>query len=485
MTSILIKNCSILNQHSPHGHLENQDILIHGKTIHSIGPTDPARTAETIIDGWDMLAIPGLINAHTHSIETVFRGASEGLPLELWLIQQSAYRAAFPPRLLYLIALAGATEMLRSGTTAALDHFWMVSSLTNKGLDAVMQAYAEVGLRVSLAPMLEDQDLVFDVLAAAYPPLAAVAGEQSKATDLLDLTQDFLKRWHGREDGRLLGLPGPGGAQWCSEALLTGCRDLTERFGTGLHMHVAETHLQTHICQHAYGHPVMVELDRLGLLKPNSSLAHCIWLTETELDLLARTQAKVVHNPASNLKLGSGVAAIPAMLQRGIQVALGTDGAASNDNQNMFETLKLTALLHSPALKSDLWLPAHQVIEMGTVAGAAVLGYPDNLGRLEPGFLADIVLLDLSRAPLDTLENASAYLVYAETGASVCHVIVNGRLVVEQGQVLTVSEDEVYRELRGELRAFNAAHPRPLDKLQALLDEYSQALQQWGQQRHV
>jgi 5-methylthioadenosine/S-adenosylhomocysteine deaminase len=167
------------------------------------------------------------------------------------------------------------------------------------------------------------------------------------------------------------------------------------------------------------------------------------------------------------------------MLRRGIQVALGTDGAASNDNQNMFAVLKLTALLHSPATKSDHWLEAQEVLEMATQAGAGVLGYHQNeLGGLREGCLADIALLDLSQVPVEPLPNAAVYLVYVETGASVRHVIVNGQLVVENGRVLTIPEADILLELRDQMRAYNTSYPRPAGKIQALMAECAQALSQ-------
>jgi cytosine/adenosine deaminase-related metal-dependent hydrolase len=482
MTDILIKNCHILDGRASAGYIENQDILIHEKIIQRISPSDATHTAKRVINGQNMLAIPGIINAHTHSIENVLRGGSERLPLELWLIQQSAFRAAIPPRLVYLIALAGAAEMLRSGTTAALDHFWMAGPMTSSGLDAVMQAYADIGMRVSLAPMLEDCDLIAKAMMAANPRLASVWEDETgrpDATALLELVEDFVSRWQGQSEGRLRCLPGPGGPQWCSEALLTGCQALADRFGSGLHIHLAETEIQSRVCRQAYGHPVVFEMDRLGVLKPETSVAHCIWVDDAELDILARTHTKVIHNPVSNLKLGSGIAPVPAMLRRGIQVALGTDGAASNDNQNMFAVLKLTALLHSPVTKSDHWLEAQEVLEMATQAGAGVLGYHQNeLGGLREGCLADIALLDLSQVPVEPLPNAAVYLVYVETGASVRHVIVNGQLVVENGQVLTIPEADILLELRDQMCAYNTSYPRPAGKIQALMAECAHALSQ-------
>ena len=482
VVDMLIKNCHVLDGRGPSGYVKNQDILIQGTTIKRVGAADSATVANRVIDGRNMLAVPGLINAHTHSPENVLRGTSERLPLELWAIKQFAFRPIFPPRLVYLATLAGAAEMLRSGTTAVLDHFWMAGTLTSDALDAVMQAYSDSGMRVCLAPMLEDCDLIFDAMLAANPRLAPLWEGQPARLDssaLLDLVQDCVECWHGRKGGRLRCMPGPCGPIWCTKVLLSGCYDVAQRFGTGLHMHLAETRVQAQVYRRAYGHSAVIEMDRLGLLGPDTSLAHCVWVSEDELDTLARTKARVVHNPVSNLKLGSGIAPVPAMRSHGIEVALGTDGAASNDNQNMFAVMKLAGLLHSPVTThSAHWLSAREVFEMATVAGAIVLGHEGNLGRIRDGYLADIVLLDLSQAYQDPLSDAVVHLIYCETGMSVRHVIVNGQLVVENGRVLTIQVDEIHRELVERMRYYNASSPQPTERLHDLMDECAKALSQ-------
>ena len=474
----LIKNCHLYAPDLPGKYLEKQDILIEGNIIQWIGKTSEWEETYLTVDGRGKLAIPGLVNAHTHSPENVLRGSTQRLPLELWLIKQFASQVNFPPRLTYLITLAGAAEMLSSGTTAVLDHLWMAETLTRDGLDSVMQAYEDSGMRASVAPMVENQDLVFDhargINTSLFDPYSS-DDTRLPASAQLEIVRDLIDNWHHKNDDRLRCLPGPGGAQWCSSDLLDGCRDLAQRYATGIHIHLAETRVQSIVCRNAYGHSAVKELHKLGLLNSGSSLAHCIWLDDTDFDLLAENRARVVHNPVSNLKLGSGIANLPEMTRRNIELALGTDGAASNDNQNMFAVLKLAGLLHSPAIWDTTWLSATQVFDMATVGGAKVLGY-ENLGRLQVGKLADIVLVDLARSYQQPLEDAANYLVFCETGASVSDVIVNGQRVIRERRVITFDESQIYQELLENLYAYHRDHPRPMDKLQSLMCDWSQTL---------
>jgi len=283
MMTTLIQNCSLLDSSSPKGYIEHQDILICDHRIAAVQSTGAIANSDRVIDGQGLLALPGLINSHTHSPENILRATVEQLHLELWLVKQFAHRANFPLRLIYLITLAGTAEMIRSGTTAVLDHFWMAQSLTLEGLDAAMHAYAESGMRVGLAPLVEDQNLILEYAVRAEPRLALLEEDQENravSSDLLVLLQDFFERWHLKENGRLKCLPGPGGPQWCSRHLLQGCLELAQQFNTGFHLHLAETCLQSKVCLSIYGRPAILELEEMGILGPNTSIAHGVWISD-------------------------------------------------------------------------------------------------------------------------------------------------------------------------------------------------------------
>ena len=489
MMTTLIQNCSLLDSSSPKGYIEHQDILICDHRIAAVQSTGAIANSDRVIDGQGLLALPGLINSHTHSPENILRATVEQLHLELWLVKQFAHRANFPLRLIYLITLAGTAEMIRSGTTAVLDHFWMAQSLTLEGLDAAMHAYSESGMRVGVAPLVEDQNLILEYASRAEPRLELLEEDpenRAVSSDLLVLLQDFFERWHLKENGRLKCLPGPGGPQWCSRHLLQGCLELAQQFNTGFHLHLAETCLQSKVCLSIYGRPAILELEEMGILGPNTSIAHGVWISDDEISSLARTDTTIVHNPVSNLRLGSGIAPIPQMLARGVDVALGTDGAASNDNQNMFTAMKLMGLLHSPAIwETNAWLSARQVIESSTLSGAKVLGYPNNLGRISKDYLADLVLLDLAQSFWTPATDAMQYLVFCETGSSIKYVIIDGKVILDNGTLATVPEKDVHQELKEQVDSYFKNYPQSSKKLTTLLDSWKAALDKLIQEEKV
>jgi cytosine/adenosine deaminase-related metal-dependent hydrolase len=477
LTNKLIQNCSILDNRSPSGTLDHQDILIRGNRITAIQPTGEPPEGALLFDGTDLLAFPGLVNAHTHSPENILRATTERMPLELWLVAQFSFLPKFPTELIRLTTLAGCAEMLRSGTTSVIDHFWMPEGLTLNGLNAAMETYSISGMRVALAPMIEDRDSILSRAERVNPDLIAFQTPGIRPQNSLAILDEFLGHWDARGDSRLKGLPGPGGLQWCSDELLLGCLRLAEKYNTGIHLHLNETRLQARICQEDFGKPAALHLNELGLIGNTTSIAHAVWMTLEELDLLASSKATVVHNPVSNLKLGSGIARIPEMLDRGINVALGTDGAASNDNQNMFGTMKVAGLFHSPAVSpSSRWLGASEVFEMATEAGAKVICPTERLGRIAPGYLADLVLVDRTRTFNTPLQDPLDMLIFSETGASIQDVMVDGEWVVWHGKVTTFDEHEIYCELAREAKAYFDYHPRRTTQIQGLIDAWSTAL---------
>jgi 5-methylthioadenosine/S-adenosylhomocysteine deaminase len=256
-------------------------------------------------------------------------------------------------------------------------------------------------------------------------------------------------RWDNAEDGRLRAFVGPSGIHWCSPRLLESCLALAEQYQTGMHLHAVETELQAAVIHETLGTGGIRYLEAMHLLHEGTSLAHTIWMDEGDLDILARTGATVVHNPVSNLRLGSGRFPFPAALQHGVAVALGSDGSASNDNQNMFSVLKLVGLMHNqPDVDYMTWPQATQILHAATQGGAHALGLPHALGKVEPGQLADLVMLDLETDAFLPLRDPYLHLVYCERGASVDTVIVNGTIVVENSRLCTIDEQEIRREIR-------------------------------------
>ncbi|MGB9301622.1 MAG: amidohydrolase family protein, partial [Anaerolineae bacterium] len=281
------------------------------------------------------------------------------------------------------------------------------------------------------------------------------------------------------EGGRLLCFAGPSGFQWCSDELLHGSLEVAKRHGGGWHMHLVETKIQAMVCFDLYGKSATQAMKERGLLGPEVSLAHCVWLDDADLDTLAESNSRVVHNPASNLRIGSGFSPIIDMLERGIKVALGTDGSASSDNQIMFDAIKLAGLIHNLRTTDHRrWPSSRDVLRMATVNGAAALCLEDDLGQLRPGQLADIVLLDTSTLLFTPFNDAFRHLAYTENGSSVHTVIVDGRVVVEDGRILTVDEGSIREEAREAWARMYRELPRLREETEPLVREFQQYQQE-------
>ncbi|HTK06173.1 MAG TPA: amidohydrolase family protein [Ktedonobacteraceae bacterium] len=455
---ILIKDCTLLDPEVP-GHLRHhQDILLSGQTIQAIGPSNtldinPFRIEHTI-DGKERLALPGMINAHTHSLENMLKATSPSLPLELWLIPLFSENIQWNPRFVYLSALLGAIEMLKSGTTAVLDHLWTADGVSLPSLNATMEAYHTAGIRAAVAPSIEDQDLVLEAgqahgLHFPHHPFIDRFHTWAPIPEQLAALDDFIAIWHNSAEGRLRCLIGPSGIHWCSAELLASCNAMAQRYQTGLHLHAVETEIQAKVIRDRLGMGGIKYLRQQEVLRPGTSLAHAIWLDDGDLELLAESGSSIVHNPISNLRLGSGRFHLVQALEKGVTVALGSDGSASNDTQNMFGVLKFSGLLHNqPGEDYRKWPQPHELLEATTRGGATALGMEDQLGKLAPGYLADIILLNLENSAFFPLRDPYLHLVYCENGSSVDTVIVNGRVVVEHGKVQTVDEQALRAEIR-------------------------------------
>jgi 5-methylthioadenosine/S-adenosylhomocysteine deaminase len=474
--SILIKGCALLDESNSDGYTSRQNVLVEGNRIAQV-TSEPIseQGVERVIDGGDALVIPGLINAHTHSPENLPKATKERLPLDLW-IQDLFLVGEFSPREIYLSTMLGAMEMLKTGSTAAVDHFWMGGGLTTEGLDAVMQSYADSGLRAGVAPLVQNSDQVLRAAVAVRPQLEAVTGRMDEpmgAQAYVELLEWFFAKWHGAQDGRLRCLAGPSGPQRGTDELLQGSLEVVRRHKGGWHTHVAESKVQAIVCFEIYGKSAVQAMKERGLLGPDVSLAHCVWLDEADLDTLAETETRVCHNPVCNLRIGSGVAPVIEMLEKGIRVAIGTDGSASNDNQVMFDAMKVTGLMHTLRTRDHKrWPSARDIVRMATSNGATVLGMEEELGSIRPGQIADLTLLDTSSMFFTPLNDAYLQTVYAENGSSVRTVIVDGKIVVSDGKMQTVDEESILLEAREAWAQRREELPRGRREAEAMVREF-------------
>ncbi|MGH7322856.1 MAG: amidohydrolase family protein [Candidatus Rokuibacteriota bacterium] len=447
--------------------LEQADVFIDGDRIVAVGPALEGPADAPRLDARGQIVLPGLINAHTHAHNNLTKGLGDNWTLEDLLNHGPALQVGRTPEEQYLSAVLGAVEMLETGCTAAFDMFSALPAPTVEGVEAVVQAYTDVGLRGVLAPMVGD--LVFyrvlpGLLDLLPPDLRrrAESLEAAPAAGLLQLAEDAVRRWDGAASGRIRMGVAPTIPGHCSDALLVGCARLAREHGVSLQTHLAESKVQAVAGLRRWGKTITQALAAAGMLGPRFVGGHAVWLTPEDIHLLADAGAAVAHNPASNLKLGSGIAPVREMLDAGVVVGLGTDGSMSSDNQNLFEAMRVAGLVNKVRFghEQDRWIGARAVWGMATEGSARCLGLADDVGAVAPGRQADLVLLRGDSVFLRPLNDAVNALVYAETGADVTTVLVAGRVLVEQGRIVTVdaarlrarAQDAVDR-----LRAQNAA----------------------------
>ena len=460
---LVIRQAAVLDPDRP---LAVADIHIVDGVIVEVGDLRPTfGTPE--IDGHWMIAMPGLVNAHTHSGQHLDRGMAPNLPLDLWLMWVVYAGIPFSPDDSYTLAMSGAIEMLGTGCTAVLDHAWVPSDGFDEHVEAMASAYADCGIRCGLAPMIHDRD-IFESMAFgdhdAPPPL----GEADDPARLVEAMERYLIDYAGR--ARFTPMVGPSAPQRCSDDLMVGLSGLAHTHGAPLHTHVLETRSQVVATRERYSRSVVEYLDDIGALTARTSLAHGVWMDADDFARVESAKATVVHNPISNLRCGSGLLPLASLLDRRVSVALGADGAASGDNQNMFEAMKFAALIHTTSSPFRAWPTPEAVWQMCLAGGAKALCAP--VGRIASGQRADIVLLDPERHACLDRDALVRSLVFAEHGESVHTVVVDGTVVVDSHTPLTAPLDH-----RAKARALQVRINESLPQRKAMLDKYGPLLE--------
>jgi guanine deaminase len=414
------------------------DIVLNGDTLAAIVAPGSVVEAAQRIDASGRLVIPGLINAHTHGHGGLGKGIGDRWSLELLLNAGAWINGNRTDDDRYLSTLLTAVEMLRKGCTACYDLSAMLPAPSVEGLNTVAQAYADVGMRAVIAPMVADRSFyqaipgLLDAFPAELRPIAD-AMRTASAEAILAPIRDAAAAWTHPRDRIRLGVA-PTIPLHCSDEFMLGCRDLAAEFGMPVQTHLAESSVQRAGAQRRYGVTLTVHLHRLGLLGPGFSGAHAIWIDDAEIDLLAQHGAALAHNPGSNLRLGNGIADMRRALAGGVTVGVGTDGSSSADNQNMFEAMRLAAFVSRVFDRApEEWIGAAEALCLATEGSAAVLGMGDLIGRIAPGYKADLAFLDLDHVNLVPLNNAVNQLVNTEDGAAVRDVMIGGRFVLRDG----------------------------------------------------
>jgi len=422
------------------------DVHIEADRIAAIAPTLPG--LGEVIDGRNKLLLPGFINAHTHSPELWHRGAIPPLPLELWLSRLYGF-APLEPEQVYLSALATAVETLLSGGTTVVDHLILIPNHEIETIAAAVRAYREVGIRAFIGPLIHDQDLATSVPSGGQSNHQSNFGTTDFGTteETLALVQMAIEQYHRPEEGINL-MVAPTGIQLCSDALFEGCIELSDRYQLCRHTHLLETKAQQILAQEKYGGSAVEHLKQIKFLNSQTSLAHCVWLDDADIAILAETGATVVHNPLSNLRLGSGIAPLLKYRRAGVNVTFGCDGSASNDAQDLLEAIKIGTILHNTT-DGDYrqWLTPHEAVQMASLGGATGLGMAVQAGTLEIDRKADLVLYDLTALSLLPRTDPVGLLVLGRPTQAVHSVWVDGRRVVAEGQMTTVSVDRLRQDL--------------------------------------
>ncbi len=427
--------------------VEAASLLIEGGTITALLPPDTTPDAAEIIDAADRLVVPGLVNAHTHSHGALGRGGvADDDILETFLARVPALNGGRRLSELELCARLSAAELIRKGCTACLDLCVELPGPTVEGIHAVAAAYDAAGMRAVVAPMISDRTIyqALPGLLDAFPEglRARVAALQLPPwEETLATCRAAVRHWPFPDRVR----PGIGPAipLHCSDTFLTACAQLATAEGLPLQTHLAETRTQQVAALARYGERLTMRLDRLGVLGSRFSGAHGVWLDDTEIMLLAASGGAIAHNPMSNLRIGSGIAPVARMLASGVRVGIGTDASNTSDGQNMFEALRLATTLSR--VQGDGWIAAAEAWRMATEESAGLLGF-DRVGRIAPGWAADILFLDLGYCHYTPLRAPLEQLVLAENGAALRDVMIDGRFVMRDGQLLTLDEAALRRD---------------------------------------
>jgi 5-methylthioadenosine/S-adenosylhomocysteine deaminase len=455
------------------GRFRRTDVAVSGGLITAVGD---ALEGGEVVDCTRLAVVPGAINSHCHSNENWFRGLWDNLPLEPWMLFSYPVLAAprQTPREIYIRTLLGGIEMLRTGATCVVDFLYELQGFSDEALGAVVQAYQDLGLRALVAlavsdrayheTVVLDEDLVEPELIQRLERDRPPAWAESEA-----FLRQAIARFHRPDEGISI-CPAPSGPQRCTDELLAGTAALADELDLPIHIHVLETRMQALSGRRMYGSTLPEHLDEIGFLSDRVSFEHGIWLTPGDIEIVRERGVTIVHNPVSNLKLGSGICPVPELLRAGVNVALGTDGMSSNDGNDMYGAVKTAALLHK--LRGgdyEEWLGAAEAWLMATEGGAAAAGDRERLGRIEPGRHADLVLLDLDSLAFTPLNDPLRQLALCSSAAAVHSVLVGGKFSLRDGRLTGVDEASVLAEGRELGEAIVGRHDEAFDVGRRLL----------------
>jgi len=433
---ILIRNATILTQDSKRQILKNAAICIKDGRILDIGISHELeklykKRAKKIIDGEGRVVMPGLINTHTHLAMTLLRGYADDMPLEKWWFEKVfPFEGKLKAEDVYWGSLLGGLEMIESGTTCFVDGYFFA--------DAIVMAVEELGLRANIG----------------IPVLDFKCPEFESPDDALAAAEKFLTKPRGAELIKFSIAPHM--LQSTSLETYRKCKKLADRYKIILQTHLAETEAEVEYSRKKYKKTPVRLLVENRILDKNSLVAHVCHLTDDDVVLLAKSRVNVSHCPVSNMKLVSGLMPLKKLLNKGVNIGLGTDGACSNNNLDMFEEMKLSALVHKLAEKDPSAAEAQIILDMATINAAKAIGEEKNLGSIERGKAADIILLNFQQPHLLPDYNILSNLVYSARGNDVETAIINGQIVMENRKIQNVNENKILKIIRERYNAYSS-----------------------------
>lgn len=420
--TILIKNAFILN---PETNINGKnDVLIKNDLIHEIKEEINDDNVDKIIDATDKILLPGFINTHTHLSMTLFRGLADDLSLDEWLNDNIwPMEANLNGYYCYIGALLGTVELIKSGTTTFSDMYFY--------MEDVAKAVEESGIRAVLSYGMID------------------FGDEEKRKAEIEENMKLFKNCHDTADGRIKVFFGPHSPYTASEELLREVRRLADENDIKIHIHVSETQKEIDDVSAEKGLRPFEYLDSIGFLGSDVICAHSVWLSDEEIEIIKKNDVKVSHNPCSNMKLASGIAPVSKLLENDICVAIGTDGASSNNNLDIIEELRTASLLQKVSTLDPKVLTSDEALAMGTINGARALGLDDEIGSVEVGKKADLILIDTNNANMiPDSSKLSSNLIYSANGSNIDTTICNGQILMENKKLTSLNEEEIYEKAK-------------------------------------
>ena len=414
--NILIKGAAVLTVNKTREIIELADVMVEGKEIGYVGPQKEwEQEFDRVIDGQRKLIMPGFVNAHGHAAMTLLRSYADDVPLMYWLEKCIwPIEAKLKREDVYWGTMLAIAEMIKSGTTTFTDMYFF--------MDQVAEAVEESGIRAVLS--------------------RGLIGTGEMAEKGLEESAHFINNWQGKCGGRISTMLGPHAIYTCPPDYLNKVMKMCQSMNVPIHIHLSETLEEVDNIKKKYGLTPTVLLKTIGLFENPVLAAHCVHLSEEDMDVLCENNVHVAHNPGSNLKLGSGIAPVPDLLARGVVVGLGTDGAASNNNLDMLEETRLAALLHKGSRMDPTAITACEALEMATRQSAKAV-FLNNVGVLAQGMKADLLMMDLNSLHLTPQHDLVAHVVYAAQPNDITFVMVDGTILYENGEFTTLDEEKI------------------------------------------